>query len=179
MADLIRVLVVDDSAFVRKVVSQMLSRSPFIEVVGIARDGTEALEMAAELKPDVITLDLIMPRMDGVEFLRAQMAIRPIPVVICSITHESGEMAIAAFDAGAVECVDGKHIAAAAVEFDRLSQRQSVPVVKVGSRQRDVAEGGCTKTVAIVGIASHALPAEVADPAISLREALRRLARAR
>ena len=105
MPDLIRVLVVDDSAFVRKVVSQMLSRSPFIEVVGIARDGKEALEMAAELKPDVITLDLIMPRMDGVEFLRAQMAIRPIPVVICSITHESGEMAIAAFDAGAVEFV--------------------------------------------------------------------------
>ena len=105
MSDLIRVLVVDDSAFVRKVVRQMLSRSPFIEVVGIARDGKEALEMAAELKPDVITLDLIMPRMDGVEFLRAQMAIRPIPVVICSITHDSGEMAIAAFDAGAVEFV--------------------------------------------------------------------------
>src|SRR5688572_21045346 len=105
MSDMIRVLVVDDSAFVRKVVSQMLSRSPFIEVVGVARDGEEALEKAAELKPDVITLDLIMPRMDGVEFLRSQMAIQPIPVVICSITHESGEMAIAAFDVGAVEFV--------------------------------------------------------------------------
>ena len=105
MSGLIRVLVVDDSAFVRKVVSQMLERSPLLEVVGIARDGLEALEQVATLKPDVVTLDLVMPGMNGVEFLRAQMAIQPVPVVICSIAHESGEMAIAAFDLGAVEFV--------------------------------------------------------------------------
>ena len=105
MSQLTRVLVVDDSAFIRKVVSQMLARSPFIEVVGTARDGNEALELAAELQPDVITLDLIMPGMDGVQFLQQQMARKPIPVVVCSIAHESGEMAIAAFDAGAVEFV--------------------------------------------------------------------------
>ena len=74
MAELIRVLVIDDSAYVRKVVSQMLSRSPFIEVVGIARDGQEALELAKELTPDVITCDLNMPVMDGVSFVQAQMA---------------------------------------------------------------------------------------------------------
>jgi Chemotaxis response regulator containing a CheY-like receiver domain and a methylesterase domain len=90
MNSLIRVLVVDDSAFVRKVVAQMLSRSPFIEVVGTARDGEEALEMAARLEPDVVTLDLVMPRMDGLEFLKRQMSVRPVPVVICSISHESG-----------------------------------------------------------------------------------------
>ena len=105
MAELIKVLVVDDSAFVRKVVTQMLARSPAIEVVGGARDGAEALELVELLKPDVITLDLIMPRMDGLEFLRKQMSTRPLPVVVCSIAHESGEMAIAAFDAGAVEFV--------------------------------------------------------------------------
>jgi two-component system chemotaxis response regulator CheB len=105
MAELIKVLVVDDSAFVRKVVTQMLARSPAIEVVGGARDGAEALELVERLKPDVITLDLIMPRMDGLEFLRKQMSTRPLPVVVCSIAHESGEMAIAAFDAGAVEFV--------------------------------------------------------------------------
>ena len=101
----IRVLVVDDSAFVRKVVAQMLSRSPFIEVVGTARDGEEALDLVARLDPDVVTLDLMMPSMTGVEFLRKQMSTRPVPVVICSIAHESGAMAIDAFDAGAVEFV--------------------------------------------------------------------------
>jgi two-component system, chemotaxis family, protein-glutamate methylesterase/glutaminase len=101
----IRVLVVDDSAFVRKVVTQMLSRSPAIQVVGAARDGAEALELTERLRPDVITLDLAMPRMNGVEFLRAQASRRPVPVVVCSIAHESGEMALEAFEAGAVEFV--------------------------------------------------------------------------
>ena len=101
----IRVLVVDDSAFVRKVVTQMLSRSPTIEVVGAARDGEEALAEVERLRPDVVTLDLVMPRMNGVEFLRAQGRRRPVPVVICSIAHESGAMALEAFEAGAVEFV--------------------------------------------------------------------------
>jgi len=70
MTEIVRVLVVDDSAYVRKVVRQMLSRSPFIEVVGAARDGREALDLAAELRPDVITCDLIMPELDGVGFIR-------------------------------------------------------------------------------------------------------------
>ena len=76
MIELVRVLIVDDSAYVRKVIRQMLSRSPFLEVVGAARDGNEALEMVEELKPDVITCDLIMPQLDGVGFIRAQMARR-------------------------------------------------------------------------------------------------------
>jgi two-component system chemotaxis response regulator CheB len=105
MSGLIRVLVVDDSAFVRKVVAQMLSRSPFIEVVGMARDGQEALEMVERLRPDVLTLDLVMPVMDGLEFLRRQMAIRPLPVVVCSISHESGTAALEAFELGAVEFI--------------------------------------------------------------------------
>src|SRR5690349_5630099 len=105
MSQPIRVLVVDDSAFVRKVVTQMLSRSPAISVVGAARDGEEALQLVERLRPDVITLDLVMPRMNGVEFLRAQGRIRPIPVVVCSIAHESGAMALEAFEAGAIEFV--------------------------------------------------------------------------
>jgi two-component system chemotaxis response regulator CheB len=96
---------VDDSAYVRKVMTQMLSRSPFIEVVGTARDGAEALELVEELNPDVVTLDLIMPEMDGVEFLKQQMARRPLPVVVVSIASESGEMALAALDAGAIDFV--------------------------------------------------------------------------
>jgi len=80
--NIVRVVVVDDSAYVRKVVRQMLLRSPFIEVVGAARDGAEALELVAELNPDVVTCDLIMPEMDGVAFVREQMARRPVPIII-------------------------------------------------------------------------------------------------
>lgn len=98
----IRVLVVDDSAYVRKTVRQILARSPFIEVVGTARDGREALELVEELQPDVVTCDLNMPEMDGLTFVREQMARRPLPIVIMSIASESGEQALAALDAGAM-----------------------------------------------------------------------------
>ena len=105
MTELVRVLIVDDSAYVRKVVGQMLGRSPFIEVIGTARDGSEALELAAELNPDVITCDLNMPVMDGLAFVRAQMAVRPTPSVIISIAAGAGEQVLAALDAGAVDFV--------------------------------------------------------------------------
>ena len=98
-------LVVDDSAYVRKVVTQILSRSPFLEVVGTARDGQEALEQVVELKPDVVTCDLIMPNLDGVGFVREQMARRPLPIVIVSVASESGELVLGALDAGAVDFV--------------------------------------------------------------------------
>ena len=105
MAELTRVLVIDDSAYVRKVVAQMLSRSPFLHVVGTARDGQEGLELVEELHPDVITCDLNMPVMDGVSFVQAQMARDAIPIVIISIAAESGEQVLAALDAGAVDFV--------------------------------------------------------------------------
>jgi two-component system chemotaxis response regulator CheB len=105
MDRILRVLVVDDSAYVRKIFKQMLSRSPFIEVVGAARDGQEALEMAEQLQPDVITCDLIMPVMDGVDFVREQMRRRPIPIVIVSIANEGSELVLTALDCGAVDFV--------------------------------------------------------------------------
>lgn len=105
MDQVVRVLVVDDSAYVRKVITQMLARSPFVEVVGTARDGGEALEMVQQLEPDVVTLDLIMPRMDGVTFLKEQMARRPLPVVVVSITSESGELMLQALEAGAIDMI--------------------------------------------------------------------------
>ena len=105
MDRVLRVLVVDDSAYVRKVIKQMLSRSPFIEVVGAARDGEEALEMVERLQPDVVTCDLIMPVLDGVGFVREQMSRRPIPIVIVSIANDGSELALTALDAGAVDFV--------------------------------------------------------------------------
>jgi two-component system chemotaxis response regulator CheB len=103
MNQISRVLVVDDSAYVRKIVTQMLSRSPFLEVVGTARDGREALDLVDEVKPDVITCDLNMPEMDGVAFVQAQMARQPIPIVIISVVNSGGEQVLAALDAGAVD----------------------------------------------------------------------------
>src|SRR5512140_3256958 len=103
MTEIVRVLIVDDSAYVRKVVRQMLSRSPFIDVVGAARDGREALELAEQLEPDVITCDLIMPELDGVGFIREQMARHPIPIVVVSVAAESGDLVLSALDAGAVD----------------------------------------------------------------------------
>ena len=123
----IRVLVVDDSAFVRKVVTEMLNRSDAVEVVGFARDGEEALELVERLQPDVITLDLVMPRMNGVEFLRAQNRRRRIPVVVCSIAHQSGEMALEAFEAGAFEFVQKP----TALATDRVYEIAAELVAKV------------------------------------------------
>jgi two-component system chemotaxis response regulator CheB len=103
MTSIVRVLVVDDSAYVRKMMTQMLGRSPFVEVVGTARDGREALDLAADLAPDVITCDLNMPEMDGVAFVREQMSRRPVPIVIISVASPSGEQVMAALEAGAVD----------------------------------------------------------------------------
>lgn len=105
MNQLIRTLIVDDSAFVRKTVREMLSRSPYIDVIGAARDGVEALEMVEQLKPDVVTCDLSMPRLDGAGFVRQQMARRPLPILILSIANGEAASAIEALEAGAVDFV--------------------------------------------------------------------------
>ncbi|HWD19996.1 MAG TPA: chemotaxis-specific protein-glutamate methyltransferase CheB [Verrucomicrobiae bacterium] len=102
---LVRVLIVDDSAFVRKVVREMLSRSPFIDVVGMAHDGEEALELADKLRPDVVTCDLTMPRMGGVEYVRRQMAARPVPILMLTASPQDCAEALDALAAGAVDLV--------------------------------------------------------------------------
>lgn len=98
----IRVLVIDDSAFVRKVVTQMLESDPAITVVGKASNGELGLELTRELNPDVVVVDLIMPIMNGVEYIRHQMNMKPLPILVLSITAENGEMALEAIDAGAI-----------------------------------------------------------------------------
>jgi two-component system chemotaxis response regulator CheB len=105
VAPVVRVLVVDDSAYVRKVVTQMLSRSPFLEVIATARDGQEALELVEKHDPDVVTCDLNMPDVDGVSFIREQMARRRVPILVMTVTSASGEQALAALESGAVDIV--------------------------------------------------------------------------
>ncbi|MFP5228974.1 MAG: chemotaxis response regulator protein-glutamate methylesterase [Acidobacteriota bacterium] len=102
----IRVLIVDDSAVVRQTLTHVLSSDPEIEVVGSAGDPYAAAEKIAEQVPDVITLDVEMPRMDGVTFLRKIMVQHPIPVVICSsLAEEGAQTAIEAMEAGAVDII--------------------------------------------------------------------------
>jgi two-component system, chemotaxis family, protein-glutamate methylesterase/glutaminase len=105
MTGIVKVLVVDDSAYVRKVVSAMLSRSPFLEVVATARDGKEALDLVEERQPDLVTCDLNMPDMDGVTFIREQMSRRRLPIVVMSVANAAGEQVLAALEAGAVDFV--------------------------------------------------------------------------
>jgi two-component system chemotaxis response regulator CheB len=102
----IKVMVVDDSAVVRKVMSAILERDPDIHVIGTAHDPIFAIEKMRKEWPDVITLDIEMPRMDGITFLGQLMAERPTPVVICSsLTTKNAETTLQALAAGAVSII--------------------------------------------------------------------------
>ncbi len=102
----IRVLIIDDSATVRQTLAAVLESDPQIEVIGVASDPFVAAKRIAEEVPDVITLDVEMPRMDGITFLRKLMAQKPIPVVMCSSLTEAGsETLLQALEAGAVDII--------------------------------------------------------------------------
>lgn len=106
MARKVRVLVVDDSALVRQLLANGLGLDPGIEVVGTAADAYAARDKIVELKPDVLTLDVEMPRMDGVEFLRRLMPQYPIPVVmVSSLTERGKQITLESLEAGAVDFV--------------------------------------------------------------------------
>ncbi|NVM22083.1 MAG: chemotaxis response regulator protein-glutamate methylesterase [Desulfobacterales bacterium] len=100
----IKVLVVDDSAIVRKIFAEELSRERDIQVIGTAPDPYVARDKIVRLKPDVVTLDIEMPRMDGITFLKKLMRYYPLPVVIVSsLTPKGGKLALEAIESGAVE----------------------------------------------------------------------------
>jgi two-component system chemotaxis response regulator CheB len=129
----IRVLVVDDSALARRAIVDALSHDPAIEVVGVASDPYIARDRILELEPDVITLDLEMPRMDGLTFLRILQEHHPLPVVVVSsLTQAGSEMALAALHAGAIDVIgkpDGSRSLGAIA-------RQLTHVVKAAARSR-------------------------------------------
>lgn len=105
-ANIIKVLVVDDSALIRKMLTEMLGSDPDIEVVGAAHDPYHARELIKQLNPDVLTLDVEMPRMDGVTFLSNLMRLRPMPVVmISSLTEQGADITLQALDLGALDFV--------------------------------------------------------------------------
>lgn len=102
----IKVLIVDDSAIVRKIFSEELSRFPDIEIIGTAPDPFVARDKIVNLQPDVITLDIEMPRMDGLTFLKKLMKYYPVPtIVVSSLTPKGGTMTLEALDIGAVDVI--------------------------------------------------------------------------
>jgi two-component system, chemotaxis family, protein-glutamate methylesterase/glutaminase len=102
----IRVVVVDDSALVRSVLTEIINRTPGMEVVGVAADPYQAREVIREQNPDVITLDVEMPRMDGLAFLERLMRLRPTPVVMIStLTERGAQTTLRALELGAVDFV--------------------------------------------------------------------------
>ncbi|TRX01412.1 protein-glutamate methylesterase/protein-glutamine glutaminase [Candidatus Methylobacter oryzae] len=102
----VRVLIVDDSALVRRILSDGMRRDPEIEVVGEASNPYTARDLMVELQPDVITLDVEMPRMDGVTFLKRFMPVMPIPtVVISSLTRQGARISLEALESGAVDVI--------------------------------------------------------------------------
>lgn len=106
MPQKIRVLVVDDSALMRGLLSQMIATAPDMEVVGAAPDAPTAREMIKALNPDVLTLDVQMPKMDGLEFLERLMRLRPMPVVMVSSFTEAGsETTLKALELGAIDFI--------------------------------------------------------------------------
>ncbi|MDR2104830.1 MAG: chemotaxis response regulator protein-glutamate methylesterase [Deferribacteraceae bacterium] len=102
----IKVLVVDDSAFMRKAIETMLAGETDIEIIGYGKNGIEAVDMAASLKPDVITLDVEMPKMDGITALELIMKHSPVPVImVSSLTQEGADTTLKALDKGAVDFI--------------------------------------------------------------------------
>lgn len=102
----IRVLVVDDSELIRQVLTEVISQAPDLEVVGAAEDPLVAREMIKQLNPDVLTLDVEMPKMDGISFLRNLMRLRPMPVVMIStLTEKGAPVTLDALEIGAVDYI--------------------------------------------------------------------------
>ena len=102
----VRVLIVDDFVTVRSIIRAMLCRDPAIEVIGEAADPHEARSAIKAMNPDVITLDVEMPKMNGLQFLDKIMRLRPTPVImVSSLTSEGADAALAALEMGAFDCV--------------------------------------------------------------------------
>jgi two-component system, chemotaxis family, protein-glutamate methylesterase/glutaminase len=158
-----RVLLVDDSAIVRKLLADALRAAPDVEVVGVAPDPIVAFEMIERHKPDVLTLDLEMPKMDGLTFLRKLMSTRPLPVIIVSSATQTGSAAtIEALRAGAMDVIAKPGGPQSIVEIaDKVVQRvrglRNSPRVRLLSTpvsvpQPPVSMGRMPKTASLIAV---------------------------
>ncbi len=122
MAEIVKVLVVDDAAFMRRAVTQILQKDPNIRVVGTAKNGLDCLQKIQELHPDVITLDMDMPVMDGLTGIRHLMIKSPVPVVVLSSLFEDGQITFEAIRLGVVDFIP-KPSGAISTNIDNSTQQ--------------------------------------------------------
>lgn len=131
----IRVFIVDDSAVVRQVLTDLLERDPGIRVIGVASDPLFAMQKMANDWPDVIVLDVEMPRMDGISFLKKLMAERPTPVVICStLTEDGAEVSFQAMQAGACAIIAKPRLGLS--DFLQSAAQEFTDTIKAAARAR-------------------------------------------
>ncbi len=132
---MIKVLIIDDSALIRKLMTELLSSDPQIEVVGTAQDPYMAREKIKQLRPDVLTLDVEMPKMDGITFLRNLMRLHPMPVVMVSTLTDAGaDVTLQALELGAVDFVSKPKINVQ--EELQAYAREIIAKVKTAARAR-------------------------------------------
>jgi len=131
----VKVLVVDDSAFMRKAISTMLDKDPLIEVVGTAKNGQEALDKIKELNPDVVTLDIEMPVMDGLTALRHILMECPRPVLmVSSLTKEGAEATFKALELGAVDYIP-KQLSKVSLEIVKIEKELQEKVKTIAKKK--------------------------------------------
>jgi len=152
---MIRVLVVDDSPFVCRLLTSHLQSSSEFEVVGTALNGARAVDLVAELNPDVVTMDLEMPEMDGLEALQRIMHDHPTPVVMISgVSHRAAKITLQALEAGAVDFVlkytPGVDTNPDALRLEILSKVRAAAKIKVVRSLRPYKEGMGWKKTAVI-----------------------------
>ncbi|PJI96019.1 two-component system chemotaxis response regulator CheB [Acidovorax sp. 69] len=158
MSSKIRVIVVDDSALVRSLLSEIINRQRDMECIGSANDPLVAREMIRELNPDVITLDVEMPRMDGIDFLGRLMRLRPMPVVMIStLTERGAEVTMKALELGAVDFVAKPRVGLASGLNDLAAQIVDKIRVAAVAQVRRAPVRDLVQTSGGVGGAAHAV----------------------
>ncbi|HEX8947770.1 MAG TPA: chemotaxis response regulator protein-glutamate methylesterase [Dissulfurispiraceae bacterium] len=160
---MVKVLIVDDSAFMRNALSNMLSSDPEIKIVGTARDGLEAIEKVGSLAPDIVTMDVEMPRMDGITALKHIMESNPLPVImVSSITTEGAKVTLDALDMGAVDFIP-KNLSELSVNIMKLKE---VLIDKI----KHIARKGIVKKRVRPAVARAAIEVPKVMPARALGE---------
>ncbi|MCD8547364.1 MAG: chemotaxis response regulator protein-glutamate methylesterase [Aeromonadaceae bacterium] len=162
----VKVLVVDDSSFFRRRVSEIINQDPMMEVVDTAKNGKEAVEKAATLRPDVITMDIEMPVMDGITAVREIMARTPTPILMfSSLTHEGAKATLDALDAGALDFLPKK--------FEDIARDKEEAISLLQQRVKAIARRRVFATSARPSSANAASGGGVSSSLVSPRSSLR------